>query len=64
MDWIRIPNVIPLDTRVFLWDIERETATVGKFINDPDHGTIVSAYNDYYDINCFSHYSIIEPPIN
>lgn len=62
MEWIK--KVPPLNQRVFLWDIEQETATTGKLVDDEEYGSVISAYNSYYETKCFSHYAIIEPPID
>jgi hypothetical protein len=70
MDWIKINRsdipdpLFGNNERVFLWDVENNTATVGKFEIDSDYGPIVYAYGEYYFINCFSHYAFIESPIN
>ena len=65
MNWLDLnkstANII-IGIRTFLWDTERETATVGTIESDPDHGLIVSAYNDYFELNCFSHFAYIEHP--
>lgn len=60
MNWIK--GLPPKDQRVFLWDVEKQTGTAGKLVEDEEYGSCFSAYDGYFTLECFSHYAIIEIP--
>lgn len=69
MNWIKINENPPSFTngdkgQIYLFLINEITPIVGKLFNDSKYGLRVSAYEDYYDLNTYTHWCEIKLPNN